>query len=102
MSGRERSLQQRAEAATVGGLIARARTAQERFADADQEAVDRAVIAAGWAIINPAHNRALAEQAVLNQHRVRTAFLSVQERDFSEGRDRLEPIMIRSKATPFS
>jgi sulfoacetaldehyde dehydrogenase len=48
----------------VQRLVAKARTAQQRFAEADQDTVDMAVAAAGWAIMEPARNRALAEQAV--------------------------------------
>jgi sulfoacetaldehyde dehydrogenase len=48
----------------VAALVARARTAQ-RLADAyDQERVDELVAAAGWAIMEPARNRELAELAV--------------------------------------
>ena len=48
----------------VGELVTRARTAQ-RVADAyDQTRVDELVSAAGWAIIEPARNRELAERAV--------------------------------------
>jgi len=50
--------------ATVDALVARARTAQRAFARADQAAVDAAVLAAGWAIMEPARNRMLAERAV--------------------------------------
>ena len=50
--------------AMVGELVARARAAQ-RVADAyDQARVDELVTAAGWAIIEPARNRELAERAV--------------------------------------
>ena len=50
--------------AMVGELVARARTAQ-RLADGyDQTRVDELVSAAGWAIIEPARNRELAERAV--------------------------------------
>lgn len=52
------------EQAIVAELVARARSAQERFAQADQPLVDMAVAAAGWAILQPERNRALAEQAV--------------------------------------
>lgn len=45
-------------------LIERARVAQDIFAGASQETVDLAVAAAGWAIMEPHRNRALAEQAV--------------------------------------
>jgi sulfoacetaldehyde dehydrogenase len=48
----------------VGALIERARAAQ-RVADRwTQEQADEAVTAAGWAIVHPEHNRALAELAV--------------------------------------
>ncbi len=51
-------------AAMVGDLVARARAAQ-RVADGyDQLRVDALVAAAGWAIIEPARNRELAERAV--------------------------------------
>ncbi len=45
-------------------IVARARAAQEVFAQASQETVDLAVTAAGWAVMEPQRNRALAEQAV--------------------------------------
>jgi len=45
-------------------FIERARVAQGAFAGASQETADLAVAAAGWAIIEPHRNRALAEQAV--------------------------------------
>ena len=48
----------------VAGVIARARAAQRRFAQYDQAQVDEVVTAAGWAIVEPARNRALAERAV--------------------------------------
>jgi len=48
----------------VRSLLARARPAQERFAGASQETADLAVAAAGWAVLEPGRNRALAEQAV--------------------------------------
>jgi len=48
----------------VGPIVARARAAQETFAYASQETVDLAVTAAGWALMEPGRNRALAEQAV--------------------------------------
>jgi sulfoacetaldehyde dehydrogenase len=48
----------------VGELVRRARAAQ-RIADGyDQARIDDVVAAAGWAIIEPARNRALAELAV--------------------------------------
>ena len=49
---------------SVAHLVARARVAQEHYADADQATADMAVLAAGWAILAPEHNKALAEQAV--------------------------------------
>lgn len=49
---------------TIAALVARARVAQ-RIADGfDQQRIDELVTAAGWAIIEPARNRALAELAV--------------------------------------
>jgi sulfoacetaldehyde dehydrogenase len=48
----------------VAALIARARDAQRRYERYDQVAVDEVVTAAGWAIVEPARNRALAERAV--------------------------------------
>ena len=50
--------------AAVTALLARARAAQ-RIADGyDQARVDELVAAAGWAIVEPARNRELAELAV--------------------------------------
>ena len=50
--------------AQVGELVARARAAQ-RIADGyDQARIDELVTAAGWAIIEPARNRELAELSV--------------------------------------
>jgi sulfoacetaldehyde dehydrogenase len=49
---------------TVAALIRRARAAQKIFERSTQSALDEAVAAAGWAIMNPEHNRALAELAV--------------------------------------
>jgi sulfoacetaldehyde dehydrogenase len=48
----------------VGALVERARVAQRAIAGWTQEQADQAVTAAGWAIVNPDHNRALAEIAV--------------------------------------
>ena len=45
-------------------IIARARKAQAAFERAGQEALDDAALAAGWAIMKPENNRALAETAV--------------------------------------
>ncbi len=51
-------------AASIAGLVARARAAQ-RVADGyDQQRIDELVAAAGWAIIEPGRNRELAELAV--------------------------------------
>src|SRR5437870_4302551 len=51
-------------AATIAALVARARAAQAAVDAATQDEVDEIVTAAGWAIIDPEHNRALAELAV--------------------------------------
>jgi sulfoacetaldehyde dehydrogenase len=48
----------------VTHLIEAARAAQRRYETFDQAAVDAAVTAAGWAIMEPGRNRALAEMAV--------------------------------------
>ena len=48
----------------VARLVARAREAQRAFERWPQERVDAAVVAAGWAIVEPARNRELAELAV--------------------------------------
>jgi sulfoacetaldehyde dehydrogenase len=48
----------------VAGLIARARAAQKIFARSTQVELDEAATAAGWAIMNPDHNKVLAELAV--------------------------------------
>lgn len=49
---------------TVAELIRRARTAQKIFERSTQAELDEAATAVGWAIMNPAHNKALAELAV--------------------------------------
>jgi sulfoacetaldehyde dehydrogenase len=49
---------------TVAGLIQRARVAQKVFERSTQAQLDEAVTAVGWAIMNPEHNKALAEIAV--------------------------------------
>ena len=49
---------------TVTPLIEAARIAQRKYETWDQAAVDAVVTAAGWAIMHPEHNRALAEMAV--------------------------------------
>ncbi len=48
----------------VAELVARARAAQAIANEYDQQRVDELVAAAGWAIIEPARNRELAELAV--------------------------------------
>jgi sulfoacetaldehyde dehydrogenase len=48
----------------VAALVGKARAAQRIFARSTQEQLDEAATAAGWAIMNPAHNKALAELAV--------------------------------------
>lgn len=48
----------------VAGLIARARAAQRTFEQCNQAQVDDAVLAVGWAIMEPGRNLALAEMAV--------------------------------------
>ena len=48
----------------VGALVARARAGQQVANAYDQVRVDELVSAAGWAIIEPARNRELAERAV--------------------------------------
>ena len=51
-------------APTVGELVARARAAQALADGYDQARTDELVAAAGWAILEPARNRELAELAV--------------------------------------
>ncbi|KIC17396.1 acylating sulfoacetaldehyde dehydrogenase [Leisingera sp. ANG-DT] len=52
-------------AAEVEQIVVRARTAQQDFeAKGSQALYDKAALAAGWAIMEPARNRALAELAV--------------------------------------
>lgn len=48
----------------VAVLVSRARVAQGQFEHCTQEQVDEAVLAAGWAIMEPGRNRLLAELAV--------------------------------------
>jgi sulfoacetaldehyde dehydrogenase len=50
--------------AMVAALVARARAAQQIADGYDQARVDELVAAAGWAILEPARNRELAERAV--------------------------------------
>ena len=49
---------------TIDALVARARAAQQLFEGYSQEAVDEVVVAVAWAIMEPARNRELSEQAV--------------------------------------
>ena len=51
-------------ARSIDELVARARAAQKIANDYDQVRVDQLVAAAGWAIIEPARNRELAELAI--------------------------------------
>ncbi len=53
-----------AAAAPIDALVARARAAQAVADQYDQHRVDELVAAAGWAIVEPARNRELAELAV--------------------------------------
>jgi len=53
-----------AAARTARELVKRARAAQQAYARYTQAQLDEVVTAAGWAIINPEHNRCLAELAV--------------------------------------
>ena len=48
----------------VAACVARAREAQRAYDNFTQEQVDEVVLAVGWAIMEPARNRALAELAV--------------------------------------
>jgi sulfoacetaldehyde dehydrogenase len=48
----------------VAALIVRAHAAQRQYEHCTQEQVDEAVVAAGWAIMEPGRNRTLAEMAV--------------------------------------
>lgn len=52
------------EETPIQTMVARARAAQRRYETWSQQQVDTAVTAAGWAVIEPARNRDLAELAV--------------------------------------
>jgi len=52
------------EAATVAGLVARARAAMQAYENHDQARVDEAVTALAWSIYKPENARMLAELAV--------------------------------------
>ncbi|HSS71777.1 MAG TPA: aldehyde dehydrogenase family protein [Casimicrobiaceae bacterium] len=64
MGGKDRLPATDVVSAIVTDLVARARAAQHAFESATQERVDEVVTAAGWAIVERARNRALAERAV--------------------------------------
>jgi sulfoacetaldehyde dehydrogenase len=67
MNVREGSLAATVDAqaqADVAALVARARAAQVAIDGWDQARVDELAVAVGWAIVEPARNRALAELAV--------------------------------------
>ena len=49
---------------TVSDVVARARAAQAEFETFDQAAIDNAVCALAWVVMEPGRNRLLAEQAV--------------------------------------
>jgi len=53
-------------AAAIAVIVARARDAQRAVDGWSQAQIDTMVTAAGWAIVEPARNRALAERAVLD------------------------------------
>lgn len=53
-----------AQHSDIDMLLARARTAQRSYEQYSQEQVDEVVTAVGWAIVDPEHNRKLAELAV--------------------------------------
>jgi sulfoacetaldehyde dehydrogenase len=74
-SGAQSGLLSMRDKELAGLLVARARLAQEAFAGASQQTVDLAVTAAGWAVMEPGRNRALAEQAVRD-----TGFGSVDDK----------------------
>jgi sulfoacetaldehyde dehydrogenase len=59
----------------VADIVERARLAQAEFDSWSQEGVDTAVAAAGWAIMEPARNRCLAELAVRD-----TGFGSIEDK----------------------
>src|SRR5271170_6076147 len=64
MDGKDQLPRTETAAAIVTALVGRARAAQATFGSATQAEVDEVVTAAGWAIVDPEHNRALAELAV--------------------------------------
>ena len=58
------TMQKEETSAEVEALVARARAAQKIYERSTQEQVDAVVTAAGWAIVEPGRNRALAEMSV--------------------------------------
>ena len=64
MGGKDQPPLTESAAAIVAARVDRARVAQARFETATQAEVDEVVTAAGWAIVDPEHNHALAELAV--------------------------------------
>src|SRR6266704_1458776 len=64
MSERDRSAAAGDAHSVVSELVVRARTAQRMYEESDQVRVDEVVTAVGWAIVDPDHNRSLAELAV--------------------------------------
>jgi sulfoacetaldehyde dehydrogenase len=64
--GTAAALKDPAEQAMVSALVESARAAQRSAEAYDQARVDELVSAAGWAILEPARNRELAELAVLD------------------------------------
>lgn len=64
MSSRTKAVEAAMPPSPIAELVARARAAQRIYETWSQEEVDTAVVAAGWAIIEPKRNRELAELAV--------------------------------------
>ncbi len=64
MDGNRRRDPETETARSVAAIVERARAAQRAIEGWTQEDADRAVTGAGWAIVHPEHNRALAETAV--------------------------------------
>ena|SRR5689334_3155593 len=65
MAGREKTTTAPSAAReAVASLVVKARAAQKIFGRSSQEMLDEAALAAGWAIMNPQRNQALAELAV--------------------------------------
>jgi sulfoacetaldehyde dehydrogenase len=65
MAGREKTVTSPSAARdAVTALVVKARAAQKIFERSSQEQLDEAALAAGWAIMNPQRNQALAELAV--------------------------------------